>query len=107
MNHNRLQIFQSRKLLIVSIFLVGLVAIATAVPTGCSSNVTSAITSGMASANVMLSDPATCQAPNGPFSHVWVTITDVKASVNASAGDNDSSFVDLTPDLSKSPKQID
>jgi hypothetical protein len=55
----------------------------------------------------MLSDPATCQAPSGPFAHVYVTITDVKASVNASAGDNDSSFVDLTPDLAKAPKQID
>jgi hypothetical protein len=46
-------------------------------------------------------------APNGPFLHVYVTVTDVKASVNANASDNDSSFVDLTPGLSTQPKQID
>ncbi len=55
----------------------------------------------------MLSDPSTCMAPNGPYEHVYVTVTDVKASVNASAGDNDPSFVDLTPGLSSQPKQID
>lgn len=63
--------------------------------------------SGMGTVSVMLSDPATCQAPNGPYSHVYVTITDVKANVSATAGDNDGSWVDLTPSLSKSPKQVD
>ncbi len=61
----------------------------------------------MANATVMLSDPATCMAPNGPYEHVYVTITDVKASTNASAGDNDPSFIDLTPGLASAPKQID
>ena len=61
----------------------------------------------MAQVSVKLSDPATCMAPNGPFLHVYVTVTDVKASVNANASDNDSSFVDLTPGLSTQPKQID
>ncbi|MHB1702026.1 MAG: DUF4382 domain-containing protein [Acidobacteriaceae bacterium] len=61
----------------------------------------------MASASVMLSDPATCQAPNGPFEHVYVTVTDVKASVNSAAGANDPSFVDLTPNLAANPMQID
>ncbi len=75
----------------------------------CSSSGTSSsgTANANASANVMLSDPATCQAPNGPFAHVYVTITDVKASTNGSAGDNDSSFVDLTPGLSSAPRQID
>lgn len=74
----------------------------------CSSSGSSGSTSsGMATATVMISDPTTCQAPNGPFAHVYVTVTDVKASVNADAGDNDPSFVDLTPGLSSAPKQID
>jgi hypothetical protein len=107
MNRSHIQLSSCRNLFSAALLLIALVAIAAIVPTGCSSNVTSAITSGVASANVVLSDPATCQAPSGPFSHVYVTITDVKASVNASAADNDSSWVDLTPDLSKSPKQID
>jgi len=55
--------------------------------------------------NTSLSDPATCSAPKGPYSHVYVTIVDVKASTNATAGDNDPSFVDLTPGLT--PTQID
>lgn len=75
-----------------------------AIAIGC--GVAGAPSSGSAKVNVMLSDPATCEAPGGPFSQVWVTITDVKASTNANAGDNDSSFVDLTPGLSSSPKQI-
>lgn len=62
--------------------------------------------SGMGTANVMLSDPATCQAPNGSFSAVWVTITDVQANTSATAGDSDSGWVDLTPNLSKSPMQV-
>src|SRR5665213_1382418 len=49
------------------------------------------------SVSVMISDPAACKAPNGPLSHVYITITDVKASTNPDAGANDSSFVDLTP----------
>ena len=61
----------------------------------------------MATANVMLSDPATCQAPTGPFAHVYVTITDVQANVSSSAGSSDSGWVDLTPGLSSAPKQID
>jgi hypothetical protein len=107
MNRFQLSRYSRRKLCTAAVLLIGFVAIAVTLPIGCGNNVTSAVTGGMASANVVLSDPATCQAPSGPFSHVYVTITDVKASVNSGAGDNDSSFVDLTPDLSKSPKQID
>lgn len=84
-------------------------ALLTVIAIGCSSSVSpsGSTSNGMASVNVMLSDPATCQVPDGPFGHVYVTVTDVKASVNSSAGDNDPSFVDLTPGLSSSPKQID
>ena len=57
---------------------------------------------------ISLSDPATCSsATGGPFSHVYVTITDVQINSSASAGDNDSSWIDLTPNLKNSPQQID
>lgn len=62
---------------------------------------------GAATVNTRLSDPATCEAPAGPFSHVWVTITDVQANVSATASSTDSGWVDLTPNLAKSPQQID
>ena len=58
-------------------------------------------------ATVTISDPATCAGPNGLFSHVYVTITDVQANVNSTAGDSDSGWKDLTPNLQKNPQQID
>ena len=64
-------------------------------------------TSTMATVSVRVSDPATCQSPSGPFSHVYVTITDVLAHVSATAGDSDPGWVDLTPGLTNSPMQVD
>lgn len=74
----------------------------------CSSSTPSgSAASSMATVNLHLSDPATCEAPTGPFSHVYVTITDVQASTSSAAGAGDSGWVDLTPNLSKTPMQID
>jgi hypothetical protein len=73
----------------------------------CSSNVTGTVGNGMGSVTTMISDPATCATPNGPFSHVYVTITDVQANISSSAGANDSGWVDLTPSLKNAPKQVD
>ena len=60
-----------------------------------------------ATVNVTVSDPATCSAPQGPYSHIYVTITDVQINASASAGDKDAGWVDLTPSLSASPQQVD
>lgn len=46
-------------------------------------------------------------APNGPFEHVYVTISDVRVNTSPSAGDTDSNWVDLTPNLAKAPVQVD
>ena len=75
----------------------------------CGTSMTGSLTSasGMATLNVMISDPATCATPNGPFSHVYITITDVQANMSSSAGDNDSGWIDLTPSLNNAPKQVD
>jgi hypothetical protein len=62
---------------------------------------------GTGKVTVSISDPATCAGPSGPFLHVYVTITDVQANVSSTAGDSDSGWTDLTPNLSKQPKQID
>ncbi|MGC9222488.1 MAG: DUF4382 domain-containing protein [Terracidiphilus sp.] len=90
----------------VSITFVCLLAVALFVAS-CSSGTQSSSSSGMGTANVMLSDPATCAGPGGPFSHVYVTITDVQANVSSTASANDSGWVDLTPNLSSAPKQVD
>ena len=61
-----------------------------------------------ATTTITISDPTTCSSgTGGPFSHVYVTITDVVINASASAGDNDSSWIDLTPNLKNSPQQID
>ena len=57
--------------------------------------------------NSSVSDPPTCSAPSGPYSHVFVTVTDVKIHSSSNAGANDSGWIELTPDLKNSPKQVD
>ncbi|MFL6582132.1 MAG: DUF4382 domain-containing protein, partial [Burkholderiales bacterium] len=62
-------------------------------------------TNAFGTINTSISDPATCAAPFGTFSHVFVTVKDVKAHTNANAADNDSGFIDLTPNMT--PVQVD
>ena len=60
-----------------------------------------------ATINLTVSDPATCSAPQGPFSHIFVTIVDVQINASSSAGDHDPGWVDLTSNLSQNPQQVD
>src|SRR6266851_9589917 len=83
-----------------------LVALAAFFLYGCSSS-TSTKSSSPATVNVMVSDPATCSAPQGAFSHIYVTITDVQINASATAGDNDAGWIDLTPSLQQNPQQVD
>jgi hypothetical protein len=69
-------------ILMSSLFLAGIVAVACG---GSSSTTTTTTGSTTGTANVMLSDPATCAGPSGLFSHVYVTITDVQANISSSA----------------------
>jgi Domain of unknown function (DUF4382) len=64
-------------------------------------------TSGATKIKVVVSDPATCLSPNGPYSHVYLAIADVRANVSDTAGPGDSGWVDLTPTLSGAPMQVD
>ena len=60
-----------------------------------------------ATVKTTISDPATCAAPQGPFSHVYVTVTDVRIHQSANASPSDSGWVDLTPQLANTPVQVD
>ena len=71
---------------------------------GCSGTSTSSQTGFV---NASLSDPPTCSAPSGPYSHVFVTVTDVEIHTNANARPSDPGWVDLTPNLKNSPQQVD
>ncbi len=86
--------------------LVAGMSIAVLIAIGCSGGSSSSTSMKAGSVSVSLSDPATCQVPNGPYKAVYVTITDVKASTNADAPATDPSFVDLTPNLASSPMQV-
>ena len=58
--------------------------------------------------NVTLSDPPTCaSSTGGAFTSIFVTIKDVQIHTSSSAGPNDPGWVDLTPNLSSKPQQID
>ena len=65
------------------------------------------MSSAPATINVAISDPTTCSGPQGPFSHIFVTITDVQINASGSAGDNDAGWIDLAPKLQQSPQQVD
>ena len=93
---------RTRRLIVAAVVVI---AVLIGILAGCSSNSSTPASSGLV--NVTVSDPTTCSAPSGPFSHVYVTITDVKVNTNANAGDNDSSWIDLTPSLKNSPAQVD
>jgi len=61
-----------------------------------------------ATVSVSVSDPATCSSTaSGPYSNVWVTITDVLIHTSATAAANDPNWVDLTPNLKTAPQQVD
>jgi hypothetical protein len=61
-----------------------------------------------ATVNVSVSDPTTCSVgASGPYLHIFVTITDVQINASATASDNDTSWVDLTPNLKSAPQQVD
>ena len=70
----------------------------------CGSSGSSTAAPPPATTTVTMSDPATCAGPNGPFSHVYVTVKDVEASTSGTAT---SGFTDLTPSLAQKPMQID
>jgi len=80
---------------------------ALALVTGCGGG-SNTSTAQSATTTVTLSDPATCSSSTaGPFSHVYVTVTDAQINASATAGDSDASWMDLTPSLKSNPQQID
>jgi Domain of unknown function (DUF4382) len=82
--------------------LVVLVAI-----TACAVFLVSCSSSKPGTVNTTLSDPPTCMAPQGPYLHVYVTITDVEIHQSADASASDSGWVHLTSNLKDNPVQVD
>ena len=95
---------RSRIYLLVSITLLALIA---AVTVACGGGSHQVSLSNTATVSTTLSDPPTCAAPSGAYSHVYVTISDVQIHTSSTANANDPGWVDLTPSLKSSPKQVD
>ncbi len=85
---------------------IALAVTGTVILSGCGTG-SSRSSSFPATVNITVSDPATCSGPQGPFSHIFVTITDAKIHASSSAGDNDPGWIDLTPSLPQNPQQVD
>jgi len=83
----------------------GMALVALLLLVACSGGGSSSTTSSPGMVNTTISDPSTCTAPSGPYSHVYVTIADVKIHQSGSAGATDAGWVDLTPNLT--PTQVD
>ena len=69
----------------------------------CSSGSGASSASGMGTVTVTVSDPATCQAPNGPYAAVWVTITEVDVNMSSTATSSSSGWTDYKL---PTPKQV-
>ena len=99
-----------QRMLIASAVVLGILLALAGCSGGGNNSVNNSSDQPNGNGTVMLtvSDPPTCgSSSNGPFLHVWVTITDVKINASSSAGDSDSGWIDLTPNLKSSPQQVD
>jgi len=92
--------------ILFTLFLMALVAVA-AFTVACGSSGTSQTKMSTAAVSTTMSDPPTCAAPTGQYTHVYVTISDVQIHTSATAGATDAGWVDLTPGLKTAPKQVD
>lgn len=88
-------------------FILMILFAAAAITIACGGSGHQLSTNGTARVSTSLSDPPTCAAPSGPYSHVYVTISDVQIHTSSSANANDPGWVDLTPNLKSAPKQVD
>lgn len=92
---------------VLALSLTGLIAAFFLI--GCSNGSSSpAQAASQGTVNVTLSDPPTCRGTSvGQLAHIYVTIVDVSIHTSATAGNNDAGWVDLTPNLSGAPQQVD
>ncbi|MBI2681975.1 MAG: DUF4382 domain-containing protein [Acidobacteriales bacterium] len=65
------------------------------------------VTPRMGTVSVTMSDPPSCSAPQGPFTHVFVTVRSVKIHQSDSADANAAGWIELAPGLAANPMQID
>ncbi len=95
---------KSSFVLAILVLVAAMLAVAAFMACGSASSPSPTVRTG--SATVTLSDPPTCKVPIGDFTHVWVTVTRVRAHISSTADANDGAWEDLV-DLTANPMQID
>jgi len=83
----------------LALTLVGCGSSSSEPPPSTGAGVTSTVTTS-------ISDPPICEPPAGQFSHIWVTVTQVRAHMSSTAEGNGAGWVTVL-DLTSAPKQID
>ncbi len=87
--------------------LGALVAVALTLVTCGKTTFTGNFNNGMGTVNVSISDPPSCSPPAGSFKSVFITIRSVQAHISATADDNSPGWVELVPELTTQPVQVD
>jgi hypothetical protein len=94
------------KLLIVTATLALTASVVFLAACGGGSSSTTSTGPAMGTVSTTLSDPPTCSSSTGgAYSHIYVTVTDVKVHQSATASSTDAGWVDLAPGMA--PRQID
>ncbi len=109
---------QKLAVVLATVLLVGLAAVAIS----CGGGSSNPVTPGMGTLTVTVSDPPSCAeaasgaaaaavggtaAPAGTFLHVYVTIRSIKAHISATADGNSDGWQELAPQLVSVPRQVD
>jgi len=56
---------------------------------------------------VSISDPPSCENPNGNFQHVYITVRSAQAHIDPHASDGSAGWQEPAPQLNSAPMQID
>jgi Domain of unknown function (DUF4382) len=97
----------SLRLLAYSSFFLLIAILLSVASCGGGSTSQTTMTTGMGSMVVSISDPPSCAAPSGEFSHVYITIRSVQAHISSTANDNSPGWQELAPQLASQPMQVD
>lgn len=79
----------------------------TGVAISCGGSTSPLVSNAMGTVNVSISDPPSCKAPAGAFTHVYVTVRSVQAHTSSTADDSTPGWQELAPQLATAPQQID
>jgi len=91
----------------VSVLISSLVIAVALMVISCGGGTSMKLGPAMGTVTVSISDPPSCTPPNGPFTHVFITVGSVKVNASATATDSSDGWQELAPQLASAPLQVD